>query len=105
MKNKCPQPILVNASGPRGADMGRPNTLPIDPKAAIKLHLQLLPIVDGDYDKAGAYWGCYAVPERMYLAFSDNDGMDVKVFVRGLTRAAAKANVRAEALPNATFFN
>ena len=40
-----------------GAPMGRPDigTKPTDPK--IKIYKRKVPMIDGIYDKGGAYWG------------------------------------------------
>lgn len=37
--------------------MGRSNTLPKDTKAPVRLRIEMLDMIDGDYDKWGAYWG------------------------------------------------
>src|ERR1035441_2568759 len=48
---------LSKACSSRGADMGRPNRLPSDILAPIKLRMERLKWVDGDYDAGGSYWG------------------------------------------------
>jgi len=102
------KPKLTCASSPRGADMGRPNRLPSDINAPIKLHLQQLQLIDGDYDTdgtptgGGAYWG-YTRGNPMYCAFSNNLDNAWQVFVRGTSREQAKAKVRM-VLPCATFY-
>lgn len=40
-----------------GAQMGRRNELPDDVSAPIKLQMERLRWIDGDYDHGGAYWG------------------------------------------------
>ena len=95
---------LPNASSPRGAAMGRPNILPTNRGVNIKLRMERLRWVDGDYDSGGAYWG--GGRGFIYCAQGERDGEDlaVEVFTRAGTRAEAKANVR-EILPNARFYN
>lgn len=94
----------------RGASMGRPDWLPEDRRAAVKLHLTRMRWVDGDYDEGGAYWGRsfrnndprrgYA-DEWMYCAQSDD--RQTRIFVRATEREDAKRQVR-ELLPNAVFY-
>lgn len=76
----------TNVSNSRGAPMGRSNVLPDGPA---KLHLERVPMVDGDYDPGGAYWGGYP-SDPLYVAWN-KDG--VQIFVRGKTREAAKQDV------------
>lgn len=85
----------------RGAKMGRPNILPPDLNAPIKLRMEKLKWVDGDYDIAGCYWGGGS-GDFIYCAWADN----VQIFVRAKSRKEAKELVRVWVeLPNATFFN
>jgi hypothetical protein len=98
--NSTMQPNLTKVDCSRGAPMGRPNRLPADPQKPIKLHLVQMKLVDGDYDRGGAYWGG---DSPMWCAFSNTSDLAWQVFVRGATRTDAKANVR-KVLPNATFY-
>lgn len=82
-----------------GSQMGRRNNLPEDRTTAGKLQMERLRMVDGDYDAGGAYWGS-GTP--LYCAHGDLAEVNAQVFVRGTTREAAKAAVRA-ILPNVTF--
>ena len=91
-------PTLSNVSSRNGAPMGRPDRLPDDPQAPIVLHLERLPMVDGDYDAGGAYWGGPGPDGSMHVAFNDS----AQIFVRAKDIADAQAKVRA-VLPNATF--
>lgn len=83
--------------------MGRPNILPEKPDQAIKLRLQRVPFVDGDYDRWGAYWGCPANVWAYTNRVDASGGYDTKgapgqlveLFVRGNTRDQAKSAVRA----------
>jgi hypothetical protein len=95
-------PKLSNASSARGAQMGRGNTLPADPKAPIKLNLEQLRWVDGDYDPGGAYWG-YTDGTNIYRATGESGGVMVELFARAASRGEAKQNIRST-LPNATFY-
>jgi hypothetical protein len=49
--------IITPVDSRRGAPMGRPNvgSLPNDPK--LRIYDCKVPMVDGAYDKGGAYWG------------------------------------------------
>lgn len=94
--------ILPSGSSPRGAQMGRPNELPADPTAPIRLRLTALRWVSGDYDQWGAYWGGGS-GDRVYCAWGDDVAWPVRVFVRGATRYTAKAATR-ETLPKARFY-
>ena len=89
---------LTNACSSRGADMGRPNLLPDDCNAAIKLHLERLKWVDGDYDEKGCYWG-RNYGDFIYCGWADG----VQVFVRAISHFAAKTAVRV-ILPAAKFY-
>lgn len=89
--------ILEHVSSKYGAPMGRPNVLPADPSASVRLHLRKLDMVDGDYDGGGAYWGGGGDPIR--VAYDET----VLVFVRTRTRYAAKAEVL-KLIPGARFY-
>lgn len=93
------QLVLPLGANSYGAQMGRRNELPKDVTASIKLRMSRLQLVDGDYDKWGAYWG--AGTKDVYCAWNGEER--VKVFVRGMSRTEAKENVQ-EILPNAKFF-
>ena len=90
--------ILEHVTSKYGAPMGRPNVLPADPSASVRLHLRKLDMVDGDYDEGGAYWGGGGAPIRVAY-----DEETVRVFVRARTRYAAKAAVL-ELVPGARFY-
>ena len=90
---------LSKACSERGADMGRPNRLPQDVNALIKLRMERLKWVDGDYDEKGAYWG-NSSGASIYCAYMSN----VQIFVRAKSRKDAKSLVR-DILPAATFFH
>ena len=100
MKSKL---VLPNGSSQYGAQMGRQNTLPEDPDHPIKLRMERLRWVDGDYDQWGAYWGGGS-GDSVYCAYGEDNEIQVYVFVRARSRFGAKRAVR-EALPNAKFYN
>lgn len=95
-----------------GSQMGRRNILPEDPAKPVKLRIQRMNLIDGDYDTGGAYWGGPSPTSgRMYCAFRYRPSMvsimlnfDALVFVRANSRAQAKQIVRRE-LPAAKFFH
>lgn len=84
-----------------GSQMGRRNELPEDTNEPVKLRMERLQFVDGDYDKWGAYWGANGC-NHVYCAWGDGEKTQVRVFVRSITRDEAKILIR-EILPNATF--
>lgn len=91
---------LSNVSSKYGAQMGRRNVLPTNPDAPIKLRMERLKWVDGDYDQWGAYWG-HGTP--LYCAWGEDEQTQVYVFVRAPDRQSAKEQVRKQ-LPQATFY-
>lgn len=90
--------ILRRACSKYGAEMGRRSIYPDDADAPIKLHLECLRWYDGDYDKAGAYWGS---GKHVFCAFTEDNS--VQIFKRAGTRAGAKELIRSD-LPNARFY-
>ena len=99
----------------RGAQMGRPNIIPQcvweNTGYPIRLHLNRLKWVDRDYDAGGSYWGHSDKPAEeaykdVYCAWGKFGPyfVFVQVFVRALTRKAAKMEVR-DRISNATFFH
>lgn len=94
-----------------GSQMGRRNVLPEDTQAGCKLHLTKLPLIDGCYDRAGAYWGA---PSNLWIAYTAHHVYSpvqcetqlipsLMVFVRADNREVAKQLVRKE-LPKARFY-
>ena len=99
--------VLPSGSSNRGAQMGRSNILPTDENVAVKLQMEKLKWVDGDYDQFGAYWGG-GTGDNVYCAFGEwsrygYSFQEVKVFVRAKSRNEAKELVR-EYLPNCLFY-
>ena len=86
----------------RGAPMGRSDTLPDDPSAAVRLSVAPLRWIDGDYDEGGAYWG-RRPGESIYRAIGVAGDTVVEVFVRATNRDDAKRRLLAR-LPGATFY-
>ena len=78
--------ILEKVDCKYGAPMGRLNCYP-HPAC---LYLQKVPMVDGDYDSGGAYWGGGST-ETLWCAFSSDNR--VRLFERGKTRNEAKSNI------------
>ena len=95
---------LRRAFSQYGASMGRPDTLPENPAAPVRLSLIRLRWVDGDYDAGGAYWG--RVPGTwIFRALGDADGGETvaELYVRADSRDDAKAKIRRR-VPGATFY-
>lgn len=100
------QPVKVCT----GSAMGRRDRIPSDRNTPVKLHLQLLPFVDGCYDRWGAYWGG---PANVWIAtnradasgayYANGEGQLVEMFLRANNREVAKQLVRKE-LPKARFY-
>lgn len=92
---------------PEGAPMGRRDDRG-DPAMPYKVHLQVMPMVDGCYDRGGAYWGSgnstIGWMYRAYSTFEDEFGLDeIQMFIRAKDRDDAKAQVL-DQYPNATFY-
>ncbi len=90
--------ILEKAYSARGSDMGRRDIMPADLRQPIKLQMERLRWVDGDYDQGGAYWGG-GNGDDIYCAFTE----EVRIYVRAVSREHAKAEVRLQ-LPAARFY-
>lgn len=96
-------PQLSHASSNRGASMGRPNDIN-EPDEEIKFHLYAMPMVDGDYDSGGAYWGCgSSTTGWMYHAYGYGPEYVNEMFIRAVHRDDAKRQVR-EIFKNAKFY-
>lgn len=98
-----------------GAKHGRPDIIPhgLHEEGAepVKLHLERLKWVDGDYDQGGAYWGHSNNPKEeaskdVYIAWGKwtDNFVFVQAFVRARNRKTAKALVRGK-IRNAKFFH
>jgi hypothetical protein len=87
-----------------GAGMGRPETMPENPAAPIRLSLVRLRWVDGDYDEGGAYWGG-GCGDYIFRALGDDDegGDVVELYVRAADRESAKARI-VRRIPGARFY-
>lgn len=91
-----------------GSQNGRPNIIPhgLNQNGAepVKLHLERLKWVDGDYDQGGAYWG--RSNTNVYIAWGKwtANMVFVQVFVRANSRKDAKILVR-DHITLAKFFN
>lgn len=108
-----------------GAPMGQSNQLPIDPFAPVKLQMEKLKWIDGDYICDGTYFGggsgdyiyCAFIQDMQeYVTLKSNipsengvhyrpaETFKVKIFVRANDRNEAKEEVR-DLVPNARFYN
>ena len=87
-------PFKVNVSSKYGAPMGRRSDCKPEELCG-KVHLRYMPMVDGDYDQGGAYWGGVR-GSYMFCAWNEQG---TEVYFRAPNRAAAKA-----LLPNCTFY-
>lgn len=77
-----PNKLLSDVSSKYGAPMGRRE---IRDDTAAKVRLFRVRMVDGDYDRGGAYWGGGSTP--LYAAIGDG----FQSFTRAKSRAEAKA--------------
>ena len=87
-----PKPFEINVSSKYGAPMGRHSHTFGSFDKGRKLHLQRVPLIDGAYDKGGAYWGA---PDDLWCAWDDA----VTFYLRAGSRALAK-----DKLPGARFY-
>jgi hypothetical protein len=90
-------PFEWDVSCKYGAPMGRRSDSPETLYG--RVHLRRVTLVDGDYDKGGAYWGGYPSPPLFCAWTFDNTGERVASYVRAASREQAKAQ-----FPNATFY-
>lgn len=96
--------VLEKGYSARGADMGRSNEIPAGAeKTTLKLRMEKLRWVDGDYDQGGAYWG-NGNGSDIYCAWSDESDERIRVFVRARSRDIAKGLVRL-LLPQTRFYS
>lgn len=105
-----PPTALDQVGCSRGAPMGRRNTLDADREHFHgTMSLTVMPMVDYAYDKGGAYWGGPSPKHGwMYRAWyhghdEDGDVVHIEMFIRALSRRAAKLKVMEE-FPNAKFY-
>lgn len=84
MKNTL---AYTKACSQYGASMGRRNETDIDADLEVKLHLDRVPAVDGDYDPGGAYWGDLR-GKPLYRAWFDGEPADgcVRLYIRASSR-------------------
>jgi len=92
---------LPHASSKYGAQMGRPDSIPIK-LVNRKFYLNKLKFVDGCHDQGGAYWGC---PANVYWAHNGEQDSDFcQMFFRANNREHAKTLI-SKRIVNASFFN
>ncbi|QBJ04498.1 hypothetical protein HOV23_gp075 [Pseudomonas phage Lana] len=106
-KSKTPTK-LSDVSCARGAPMGRRNILEAPANFTGTLHLNLMKMVDYCYDTGGAYWGApTSLTGWMYRAWYYADVGDevvhIEMFIRAVTRRAAKQQVL-KGFPKARFY-
>jgi hypothetical protein len=79
----------------RGAPLGKPDSTP--PAKSPKFSMTRIRINSQGYDACGSYWG---IGLPLYWA---TDGAAIDIYLRGRTRADAKAEIR-RTYPNARFY-
>jgi hypothetical protein len=67
----------------------------------VRLYLQRVPFVDGDYAPDGTYWGGGRGTEPLWAAFTPS--LSVCIYVRACTRAVAARAVQQEDRTGHTF--
>ncbi len=74
-KPKAPRPPFEREVGSKfGAPMGRQSDPPNQFDLSEPLHIQLVRMYDGDYDKGGAYWGGGRGTNPLYCVWEDVEG-------------------------------
>lgn len=90
---------LENLNCSRGAPMGR-REYHAHGMDDLTFELEWVPLVDGDYDYGGAYWGS---PADLYCAVAELDGEELaRHFIRAEDREDAMAAIRND-YPDAAF--
>ena len=60
--------------------------------AGLKCHLRRVPMVGGDYDPGGAYWGSGRDVEPLWCVWAyDAEGFEIVAYTRAGSRAGAKS--------------
>lgn len=99
---------LSEVGSARGSPMGRRDIHEAPADFTGTLRLQLLPMVDYCYDEGGAYWGAPSprngwMYRAWYLAEVGDELIHIEMFIRAVTRRAAKQKVQ-DKYPKARFF-
>lgn len=97
-------PFAVNVSSPRGAPMGRRDSIPADLETVKTLSLSFVPFVDGDYDAGGAYWGGGKDSLPLFCAWGESDTEQAAIYLRAAGWSSAAEQVKLT-FPNATIEN
>lgn len=102
-----PMPKLSDVGCSRGAPMGRRNVCEMLPEEVGKVYLQLVPFVDGDYDRGGAYWGAVR-GQWLWRAYCEQENTKEEIdvfdqFLRAKSREQAKDILRQQ-FPNIRFY-
>lgn len=90
-------PFEVKVNAKHGAPMGRDSD-PIEAFQGARVQLRPVPMVDGDYDPGGAYWGG-STPGVWCAWGKDAQGEPITAYVRAGSRLTAKAKFK-----GATFY-
>src|SRR5688572_24408472 len=91
-------PNIARIESPRGAPMGRPETLPTNPNAAHNIALLGIRIYAGGYEAGGAYWGIGA---PLWCAASE-DG-ELCEYFRAESRQAAEFMIQSKYLRSSLY--
>ena len=91
-------PFQVDVSSKYGAPMGRRSDKAEELTG--RIHLRRVPLVDGDYDQGGAYWGGGRGTQPLFCAWDDEGNV---AYLRFNTRADAKDRIL-HVNPNVTFY-
>ena len=86
-----------------GSMMGRHNVFPDDRERPIKLRMQRVGLVCGDYDQGGAYWGGGPGTRSLFCAYGEDAEHEVIVYVRAYSREEARREV-VRLVPGARFY-
>jgi hypothetical protein len=94
---------FTDVSSRFGAPMGR-GACHASPDYAGLVRIERVRMVDGDYDRGGAYWGGGGLP--LFVVWSvdvDDDNAAIEYFERAPNRESMKAAVR-KRYPNVRFY-
>lgn len=94
------EPKLPEVCGKYGAPMGRRGN-PANGEPVGRLRLYRVRLDSGGYDNGGAYWG---IGPPLYRVVGETADEEIDRFFRASSREEAKAIVREEWYPDATFY-
>lgn len=93
-------PVSCRYGAPMGRGYGNPANLD---GVTGRIHLRLVGIDGGGYDRGGAYWGQRLPGQSLYVAWGICDGEPVALYMDATGRDDAKRQVR-EYAPDARFY-